>query len=180
MRAFDMANFAYAVSYIYRKYPDKASLSEVRLQQMLYLADWKFAIEYGKRLTDIRWQIKDGKPFAGHQLLPYSSLSDFLERIKRHSFSSPGKFIKALERSIRTRVQLFYSVDKMLIANKKKVLNFVIEKSISRTLDDLIQLVCSTYPLLGEHSKEDLDLIEVAKTYNDKVRPILKALPMPN
>ena len=153
-----MADLLYSVSYIFRKYPDKEALSEPRLQQMLYLADWKFAIEHDARLTNIKWKIKDGKPYAGKDLLPYrlSLMNGFRE----------------LFRSVLALLGL-KPKKKGLIKEKKKILDLVIETSVSKSLDEIIELVCSTYPILGEEEVEKIDLVDMAKKYKVKARPFL-------
>jgi hypothetical protein len=166
-----MANLSYAVSYILNKYPHKESLSEDRLQQMLYLADWKFAIEHQRRLTDIEWQIKDGKPFTDQKLTPIK-YSDSLRYYKKLFKSLPNLVLSWFQGKKNSSNLVLEDSKKEFTEEKKKILDFVIRYSASKRLDDLIELVCSTYPVLGEAQLDNIDLVSIAKQY-EKVRPAL-------
>jgi hypothetical protein len=166
-----MANLSYAVSYILNKYPDKGSLSEARLQQMLYLADWKFAIDHQRRLTDIEWEIKDGKPFTDQKLTPIK-YSDPLRYYKNLFKSLPSLLLSLFQKKTNSSIPGSKDSKKEFTEEKKKILDFVIRYSASKKLDDLIELVCSTYPVLGEAQLDNIDLVSIAKQY-EKVKPVL-------
>ena len=51
------------VSYLIAHHPDKQTLSADKLKLLIYLADWKSSLKHGHQLTDIVWEIKDGRLF---------------------------------------------------------------------------------------------------------------------
>ncbi len=55
---------------------------------------------------------------------------------------------------------------------EKKLLDFVIEKSASKNWDEFIRLVYSTYPIATQERFSELDLVELAREYEEKV-PLL-------
>jgi hypothetical protein len=50
-----MARLRDVVAYLCHEYPHKGELSKARLTKMVYLADWRSAIERGSQVTDIEW-----------------------------------------------------------------------------------------------------------------------------
>jgi hypothetical protein len=52
------------VAYICRNYPHKDELSNARVTKMVYLADWRSALERGKTLSGITWKFNHYGPFV--------------------------------------------------------------------------------------------------------------------
>lgn len=52
-----VARLTDVISYLYRQYPNRRELSKARLLGMLYLVDWKYALEHDSQLTGIEWSI---------------------------------------------------------------------------------------------------------------------------
>ncbi|WP_219012251.1 type II toxin-antitoxin system antitoxin SocA domain-containing protein [Shewanella algae] len=52
------------IKYLLKNYPYKSELSASRLTKMLYLADWKSAIEESKQLTDAEWHFNHYGPYV--------------------------------------------------------------------------------------------------------------------
>lgn len=43
------------VRYIIKNYPNPEELSKARINKIMYLIDWKSAIENEKQITNIKW-----------------------------------------------------------------------------------------------------------------------------
>jgi len=52
------------IRYIINEYPHKDELSKARLNKMIYLADWKSAIDKGNLITDINWLFNHYGPYV--------------------------------------------------------------------------------------------------------------------
>jgi predicted nucleic acid-binding OB-fold protein len=55
---------------------------------------------------------------------------------------------------------------------ERELLDFVIEKSAQKNWDEFIRLVYSTYPIATQERFSELDLVELAREYEQKV-PLL-------
>ena len=52
------------VAYLCSHYPHREELSKARLTKMVYLADWKSALQRGSQLTEIKWQFNHYGPYV--------------------------------------------------------------------------------------------------------------------
>src|SRR5262245_11705397 len=59
-----MTPIADALAYFLRRYPHKHELSRSRLMSMVYLADWKGALERREQVTDAQWSLGNYGPFS--------------------------------------------------------------------------------------------------------------------
>ena len=52
------------IRYIIKNYPKPEELSKARLNKILYLVDWKSAIENEKQITNIKWIFNHYGPYV--------------------------------------------------------------------------------------------------------------------
>ena len=60
----NLANLKMLMAYFCKYYPYKDDISKARLNKMIYLADWKSAIESGSQLSEIHWLYNNYGPYV--------------------------------------------------------------------------------------------------------------------
>jgi hypothetical protein len=143
--------------YFCMKYPDK--LSKTKLAKMIYLADWKFCIEYGQQITDIQWVFRTFGPYAVDIRKLVERNDTFIIKSKYHYLSS--QWVEDII-SIKKGTSLPSLPERI-----RDVLDFVIEKPQRLNWDSITKLVGSTYPIMSQPRGSLLNLIQLAKEYNE-------------
>lgn len=152
-----MSKLSDVMAYVCQRYPHKDELSKARLAKIIYLADWRAAIERGEQITDVQWKFNHYGPYV----------DDILETAERDNkrfkvvntlnmYGNPKDVIKLKEASGKTE----------LSAQDKEDINFIIEKTRRLYWKDFINLVYSTYPVLSQEKQTVLDLPKLAKAYS--------------
>lgn len=143
------------VSYIIKNYPNSEELSKARLNKIIYLIDWKSAIEFEKQVTDIKWIFNHYGPYVSEiEVLINSDL-----RLKIESTTNIYGNEKNIIRLIEDK-NFQDPTDK-----EKEIIDFVIEKTKKFYWNKFIELVYSTYPILSQERGSTLNLIMLAKEY---------------
>lgn len=151
-----MAALEDVVAYILAKYPHKDELSNARVTKMVYLADWKSAIERGKTITDIRWFFDNHGPFVWS--------------VKDTVVQHPELFtINSTRNMYGTKKDLLELVDDeyepVLTKDERRFLDHVIEQTKPLVWADFIKLIYATYPVASSERYTYLDLLKKAKEY---------------
>lgn len=144
------------IRYIIKTYPYPSELSKARLNKIIYLIDWKSAIEHGKQITDIEWIFNHFGPYV-------SDVEDIIlsdERFEiistKNIYNNPKNIIKLC------RDTNFIEPENI----EKEIIDFIIEKTRKFYWDRFIQLVYSTYPIMSQERGTKLDLVSLAKEYS--------------
>jgi predicted nucleic acid-binding OB-fold protein len=157
-----MSELRDVVAYICWNYPHKDELSNARVTKMVYLADWRSALTRGKRLTDVHWVFNHYGPFV----------YDIINVVKE----DPAFEVVPTENMYGEPKDLMRIADDVdypsLGEEERELLDFVIEKSAQKNWDEFIRLVYSTYPIATQERFSELDLVELAREYEQKV-PLL-------
>jgi len=142
--------------YLCQKYPHKYQLSKARITKMVYLVDWKYAIDYREVPTGIEWEYNHYGPYV----------EDIYDCAKRHK-----------DIFIVKPAENYYGYPKEMIEVKPKVampklperlqrtLNHIINITKDLTWKDFIRLVYSTYPIISRDRYTTLDLVALADEY---------------
>lgn len=153
-----MASLADAMAYLCAHYPHKAELSKARLTKMIYLADWRLALVDKRQITNLTWVFNHYGPY--------------LEDVKETAQSDPRFELKSdrnLYGSVKEVVALRHSQpDVDLEEAEKLALDHVIQKTKDLTWAPFIKLVYSTYPIATQPRYVPLNLVELAKTYQQQ------------
>jgi hypothetical protein len=151
-----MATLRDVVAYLCEQYPHKNELSKARLTKMVYLADWKSAIERGCQITDILWVFNHYGPYVDDVV---DSIRDdpAFEVVRTANVYGDQKEL------IRLREQVKYPT---LTDEDRKILDFVVERTAPKYWNDFIRLVYSTYPVMTQARHSALDLVGLAKRYD--------------
>ena len=143
------------VRYILKVYPHAKELSKARLNKIIYLIDWKSALEHEKQLTKIDWKFNYYGPYVN--IIEETILSD--DRFNIKSTTN----IYGNEKNI---IEIIRDKDFIEPTEKEqKIIDFVIEKTKKFYWDKFINLVYSTYPIISQEKGSQLNLVELAKEY---------------
>ena len=143
------------VRYILKVYPHAKELSKARLNKIIYLIDWKSALEHEKQLTEIDWKFNHYGPYVN--IIEETILSD--DRFNIKSTTN----IYGNEKNI---IEIIQDKDFSEPTEKdQEIIDFVIEKTRKFYWDKFINLVYSTYPIISQEKGSQLNLVELAKEY---------------
>jgi Protein of unknown function (DUF4065) len=143
------------VAYLAEKYPHKQELSKARLTKMVYLADWKAAIDRGEQLTDIQWKFNHYGPYV---LDVVNTARDNAEFDVIATTNAHG----GLKELIRVKVRGSYG---SLTKTDKAMLDYIMSETAPLGWDSFMQLVYSTYPVISRTRGETLNLVPIANEY---------------
>ncbi len=141
------------VRYIVKNHPNE--LTKGRLNKLVYLADWKSAIDFQSQISSIKWKFNHYGPYV-----------DDIE----NDINNDNRF------KIRSSTTM-YGNDKYLVellndANfnepnetEKNILNFIIEITKDLSWNKFINAVYSTYPVKSSERGSFLDLVLLANKY---------------
>lgn len=160
-----MGSLRDVVAYICKNYPRKDELSNGRVTKMVYLADWRSAIERNEQLTSITWRFDHYGPFVYDVLDAVREDPAFEVIPTRNMYGSQKDLLKADD-----------DVDyPSLNAEEMEVLDFVMDGTASLNWSEFIKLVYSTYPIVTKERFSKLDLVKLADEYEEVVVPLLDA-----
>jgi hypothetical protein len=128
------------ISRILENYEKRGEISMLKIVFLIYLCDWKYSIEKGTQITDIKWKFLD-KEFSKKIISAFNK-----GKIQKNTFSFKSDFSH-------------------LSNNEKKIIDFISTLSMELETDDFIKLVFSTYPMIRKEKDVHLDLPVLAKDY---------------
>jgi hypothetical protein len=150
------------VAYVGKNYPYKDELSNARVTKMIYLADWRSAITRGEQLTDLEWEFSHYGPYANN--------------VKQVAETDPAFEVISTKNSYGGQKDLIQVADNVdypsLTEDEKELLDCVVSSSASKNWDDFIKLVYSTYPIVTQDRFSKLDLVKLAREYEESI-PLL-------
>jgi hypothetical protein len=157
-----------AMAYLCDKYPYKDELSKARLTKMVYLTDWRMAIQHDRQLTSLEWTFNHYGPYLDD--VREEALRNPMFEIKAdvNMYGSPKDII-----NIRSGAGVVYS----LTAEERSALDHVISKTKELTWGPFIKLVYGTYPIATQARYQKLDLVALAATYRRQLQEIHSELP---
>lgn len=148
------------VRFLVSNYPHKKELSKARLTKMVYIADWKSALTYGRQLTNIRWQFNHYGPYVDTVIDTVYEDPDIDVISTTNMYGHP----KVL---IQSRINHHeYQLD----SEEIHILQHVINETANMYWDDFIRYVYSSYPITSQSRYSDLDLPKLAQQYHSLER----------
>lgn len=147
------------VAYLCDHYPRPGQLSNARLTKMVYLADWKSAIERGEQLTDLSWE--------------FSYYGPYVPDVVRLARSDDGFEVEEGKNPLGERRELVRRVPGVvggeeypsLTPEDRGLLDFVVGSVEDKGFTEFIKLVYSTYPIVTQERHSQLDLVRLAREY---------------
>lgn len=150
---------AQAVGYICNNYPHKEELSNARVTKMIYLADWRSSVQYGRQITEIEWTFNHYGPYVD-DVIDVAYMVDWLDvRSTSNMYGSPKRIIAASKKA---------PID-LLTREGLHVLDYVISVTAPKYWKDFMKLVYSTYPIVTEPRYTVLDLPQLANDYKARL-----------
>lgn len=150
-----MADLKDIIAYYCKQYPHKAELSKARLTKMVYLADWKSAIDRGKQVSNIQWVYNHYGPYVDDVANVAQSDSIFDIQSTTNMFGGNKEVVRLKSEN--------YSPS---ITNaEKSILDHIISITSTKYWNTFMELVYSTYPILKSPKYSSLDLVALAKEY---------------
>lgn len=150
---------ASALAYILNNYPHPADLSKARVLKMLYLADWVMAARHGHTITDIDWYFNHYGPYMRDIEDAVRSSSLFKWRSGVNMYGSPKETL-TLRHSGQPKIDLDPS--------ERQVIDRVIDRTQTLNFSEFLSLVYRTYPVKNSDKYTDLDLVALAKKFQQK------------
>lgn len=144
------------LKYFLKYYPYKSELSASRLTKLMYLADWKSAIDRSRLMTGVTWHFNHYGPFVDDFVKLAKQDSNIEIEITANLYGTKKQLIKLNDQS---------DVENLVDEDDRKILDFVISATKDKNYEDFIQLVYSTYPVVSKSKYSDLDLVALAKEY---------------
>ena len=146
------------MAYLIKGHPDWSNgLTDTRLNNLVYLADWHQAVEYGRQITNIKWYFSK---HADSGLYVY----DIKDTATDH-----GVLFAIEEGESRYFSLKDKSFQPQLSDEARKTLDLVIEEVKGLSPDDFRKHVNETYPVQSSFKpQQPVDLVEKAKEYKQK------------
>ena len=140
-----MAESKDIVDYLRKRYPRPEELSKARLKIMVYLADWKSAIERGRQITPLTWEFGEYGPYN-------PNLARLIEN--REALSSTRRKYPALGDA------------------ERGILDFAVATVEKKSFAELTKLVYSTHPFITQPRYTKFNLPELARDY-ERIKPLI-------
>jgi uncharacterized protein YwgA len=144
------------VAYICFNYPHRSELSKARLTKMVYLADWKAALDLGRQITPIRWIFNYYGPYVEDVIDSVRDDSGFAIIRTTNQYGTRKELVDINEGSLE-----WPSLD----LENQAILDIVINETRPLFWNDFIKLVYSTYPVATQNRMSELDLVALAEEY---------------
>ncbi len=140
--------------YLISKYPYESDLSKTRVTKMVYLADWYYALQYRKQITDIEWYFDHYGPYVP-DVFKVAKNDKELEVKGSYSMYGSPKSIIVLKREDE-------NIQFKLTKNEMDIIDKVIEETKNLSWNSFISKVYNTIPIKNGRKYESLDLVSYA------------------
>lgn len=144
------------VRYFVDKYPRRTDLTPVRLEKMIYLADWRAAITTGQQLTTTQWRF-DALSATFNDMLRPSTPIDFSSLNQTEQSAGVLGVFKRHGKAAATE----------LSPDQRAVLDHVIKEVSDLDFEELVGLIYATYPVLSQPEQLYLNLPDLARQYKE-------------
>lgn len=154
------------IAYILKKYPYDSDLSDARITKMIYLADWKKAVQFNEMITDIKWYYNNYGPYVEDVMQTVNNNSDLFEvKYTQNAFGGRKKEISLKDKNYQ----------EYLSENDRKIIDKIVEITKNKNFTDFKKLVYNTYPIVFSNQYEHLDLIKLAAEYRKLMEEVRSA-----
>jgi uncharacterized protein YwgA len=150
-----MATLRDAMAYACHAYP-ASDLSKAKLAKILYLADWKSALEGRAQITPIHWKFNHYGPYVT-DVVDTARLSDGFSLVD--DWTSFG--------NRRTIVKYEGCEFGQIGDEEKRTIDEIVKTVAPLSFDAFLKLVYSTYPIVVSDRGSELDLQKLAADYRN-------------
>lgn len=155
-----MAYLKDILAYLIIHSPVKSALSNARLTKLVYLADWRHAIQRSKQISDIQWVFDNYGPFVWDVKEAAQDNRQLFSIISTENIMGGNKTIIGLQDM---------SYEPVLTRSEKESLLHTIRKTSHLNWDAFIRLIYSTYPIINSERYARLDLVRLAREYQPTI-----------
>ncbi|MFD2247591.1 Panacea domain-containing protein [Pontibacter ruber] len=146
------------IKYVLLEYPKPEELSKPRLVKLIYLIDWKYAIDYGKQVTNINWVYNHYGPYVDDVINLMKENPDLFEiKTRQNPYGGVTDKFQLLNRNVD---------DIQLQPEVKKTADLIIKKTSHLSWTKFISLVYSSYPIKSNLQYSFLDLEKLSIEFN--------------
>lgn len=148
-----MATLKDAMAYVCSEYPG-SDLSKAKLAKILYLADWKAALEGRSQISPIVWKFNHYGPYVTDVVDTARTDEEFSLSDEWTAFGNKRTIIK-------------YNGEEAsgLSGAEKETIDEIIKRVAPLSFDAFLKLVYSTYPVVVSDRGSTLDLSRLAAEY---------------
>lgn len=145
------------IRYVINNYPHPLELSKARLNKIIYLIDWKSAIENQKQITDTKWLFNHYGPYV-------NEIESLIRNDHRFYIESTTNLYGKEKNIIRLKSDTNFEEPSK---EEQQIIDFIIDKTRKFYWNKFIELVYSTYPIISQERGTYLDLVQLASEYNE-------------
>lgn len=155
-----------AAKYLLDNLPPERKLTLKKMIQLLYFADWKYTLEFGKSLTDVDWEFEQLGP-TSEQAIAIIKESDVID--VNYSLNKFGSNREKVSLRNNSSIQ-------ELTETEKAILEEVLKKSLSIDWQEFTVDIFGTYPISNATKYGKLNLQSLAQEYKRKCNEIMKII----
>jgi hypothetical protein len=144
------------LEYILASYPNKSTLPVSRLAGIVYLSDWKSAIEKNAQITNMAWRLDHSAPYV----------DDFLKIAKNDpEINVVNAGIASSEKNKHVELRKYFHGNIKISVDDKEILDFVIKKTKDKSYAAFMRLINSTYPVILSKPNGEINMVKMAGDY---------------
>jgi antitoxin SocA-like protein len=137
----------------------RITLSKARLVKLIYLADWKAAVDYGHQITDVQWYFNHFGPYVKEIIDIIEGSNVFLKCHYVNQFGNSAEEILLNPESGKGDLKTTLSED------NRKIIDYVLSITRDMSYMEFIRLIYSTYPIIKSNKFEKMDLEKLSNEY---------------
>lgn len=149
-----MADLRSLMAYVCQNYAYPQELTKARLTKIIYLIDWKMALEHRRQASPVNWLYNHYGPYVTDVVSTARSAPEFEVEVGENMYGNRRELIKLNAR-----------IEPGLTAQEREAADFILQKVAPMTWDSFIRLVYSTYPIIVTDRGEEMDLVALAEAY---------------
>ncbi len=142
------------IGYIVMNYKNKDDLSKARLNKIIYLIDWKSAIDKERQITNIEWYFNNYGPYV-------SDIETSLNFDERFYIEKIRNYFGNEKNIVRIKTNEFQKP----LDEEKLIIDLVINLTQELSWNEFINAVYSTFPIKESEKGSSLNLVQLAKEY---------------
>lgn len=142
------------IGYIVMNYKNKDDLSKARLNKIIYLIDWKSAIDKERQITNIEWYFNNYGPYV-------SDIETSLNFDERFYIEKTRNYFGNEKNIVRIKTNEFQKP----LDEEKLIIDLVINLTQELSWSEFINAVYSTFPIKESEKGSSLNLVQLAKEY---------------
>ena len=144
------------IGYIVMNYKHKDDLSKARLNKIIYLIDWKSAIDREKQITSIEWYFNNYGPYVNDIEISLSFDERFTIEKTRNYFGNEKNIVRIKTDNFKSPTD-----------EERHIIDLVINLTQDLSWNKFINAVYSTFPIKKTEKGSSLNLVQFAKEYKN-------------